>query len=122
MTLPVPLTAMALSFFEPSTAPEPGAPQYATLTVNGVAQQLSVDDEFPKKQPLFVLVGLKPEAAKIAVAGGTFTDGQTVTVALGKNLTLVNTATGARYAIKLLYVGSEPEQVAGFTKAEAKKK
>jgi hypothetical protein len=104
------------------TAPEPAAPQFATLSVNGVVQPLEVEDTFPKKQPLFVLVGLKPKEAKIGIAGGAFTDGETVAVGLGKNVTLVNTATGARYAIKLLYVGSEPEQVAGFTKGEAKKK
>jgi hypothetical protein len=104
------------------TAPDPAAPQFATVSVNGVVQPLEVDDTFPKKQPLFVLVGLKPKAAKIAIAGGSLTDGQTVTVGLGKNLTLVNTATGARYAIKLLYVGSEPERIAGFVKGEAKAK
>ena len=60
---------------------------------------------FPEQEDLFVLVSLKGKTAKIAVSGGAFTDGQTITLKLGKNLTLVNTATGARYALKLLYVG-----------------
>ena len=70
---------------------------------------------FPEQEDLFVLVSLKGKTAKIAVSGGAFTDGQTITLKLGKNLTLVNTATGARYALKLLYVGDQPEEVEGFT-------
>jgi hypothetical protein len=64
---------------------------------------------------MFVLVGLKQKTAKIAVAGGAFTEGQTVTLKMGDSLTLLNTATGARYTLRLLYTGTTPEQVAGFT-------
>jgi hypothetical protein len=100
-----------------ATAADPLA--FATLTVNGNDSAVEVKQAFPQKAPLFKLVSLKKKTAKIAVAGGAFTDGQTVTLTLGKPLTLVNTATGARYVVELLYVGSTPEQVEGFTKAPA---
>ena len=105
-----------------STAPAPGAPLFATILVNGKDVPLEVKDLFPPKQQLFVLVSLKEKTAKIAVAGGAFTDAQTITLRLGQNLTLVNTATGARYALKLLFVGDQPEQVEGFTRGAAPKK
>ena len=92
---------------------------FATLSVNGNDSAVEVKQAFPQKAPLFKLVSLKKKTAKIAVAGGAFTDGQTITLTLGKPLTLVNTATGARYVVELVYVGTEPEQVESFTKAEA---
>ena len=103
----------------PSIAPAPGAPLFATISVNGKDVPLGVKDLFPPKQKLFVLVSLNRKSAKIAVAGGAFTDAQTITLRLGQNLTLVNTATGARYVIKLLFVGDQPEQVEGFTQGAA---
>jgi hypothetical protein len=97
------------------SAPTPGAPTYATIAVNGDAEPIKVKQLFPEQEDLFVLVSLKGKTAKVAVSGGSFTDGQTITLKLGKNLTLVNTATGARYSLKLLYVGDQPEEVQGFT-------
>ena len=97
------------------TAPAPGSPLFATISVNGKDVPLEVKDLFPPKQQLFVLVSVKEKTVKIAVAGGAFTDARTVTLRLGQNLTLVNTATGERYALKLLFVGDQPEEVQGFT-------
>ncbi len=97
------------------SAPPEGAPQYATISVNSTPEPLAVKDLFPSPDKMFVLVSLKAKSAKIAVAGGAFTDGQTITLKMGKGLTLVNTATGARYALKLLYTGSAPEQVEEFS-------
>ena len=85
----------------------------------GKPQQLQVKDKFPKGDPMFVLVSLKKKQAKIGVAGGSFDDGQTVTLTLGKKLTLLNTATGVRYELKLVYTGTQPETIEGFsTKAD----
>lgn len=95
------------------TAPA-GTLQFATIAVNGEAEAVTLKTPFPKDDKLFVVVSLKPKVAKIAVAGGSFTDGKTVTLTMGKSLTLVNTATGARYSVKLLFTGEAPEQVAGF--------
>jgi hypothetical protein len=92
---------------------------FATLSVNGNDSAVEVKQAFPQKAPLFKLVSLKKKTAKIAVAGGAFADGQTITLTLGKPVTLMNTATGARYVVELVYVGTEPEQVESFTKAPA---
>ena len=64
---------------------------------------------------MFVLVSLKKKQAKIGVAGGSFDNGKTVTLKLGQKLTLVNTATSVRYQLKLVYTGTEPETIEGFS-------
>ena len=60
---------------------------------------------FPTPEPLFVLRSLTKKQAKIGVAGGSFDGGKPVTLKLGKKVTLVNTATGVRYVLKLVYTG-----------------
>lgn len=95
----------------------PAKPAFATIEVNGKAQQLTLKDVFPKDTPTFVLVALTRSAAKIGVAGGAFSSGKTLPLKLGKQVTLVDTATGVRYALKLVYAGAEPEQTEGFTSA-----
>jgi hypothetical protein len=95
-------------------AAEPAATN-ATIAVNGTPQQLELKDLFPKVDKTFVLVALKDGVAKIGVAGGSFTGGGTVSLKLGKQVTLVDTATGARYVLKLLYLGSGPEQIEKFS-------
>lgn len=97
------------------SAPPEAAPGFATLSINGTPEPLAVTDIFPSQDKVFVLVSLKAKSAKIAVAGGAFTGGKAITLKMGKGLTLVNTATGARYALKLLYTGSAPEQVQEFS-------
>ena len=78
---------------------------YATINFDGKPQQVQVEGQFPTPEPLFVLRSLKKKQAKIGVAGGSFDDGQPVTLKLGKKVTLVNTATGVRYVLKLVYTG-----------------
>jgi hypothetical protein len=52
-----------------------------------------------------VLRSLTRKSARIAVAGGSLSDGSpTVTLRLGKTLTLQNTADGTRYALILVSV------------------
>jgi hypothetical protein len=87
----------------------------ATIWVNGTDDTVNVKGKFPKSDPTFVLLSLKPKVAQIGVIGGAFTGGQAVTLKMGQPLTLVNTTTGARYTLKLLYTGSGPEQVQQFT-------
>ena len=41
--------------------------------------------------------------------------GKAVSLALDKPVTLVNDATGARYVVKLVYLGTAPELVKSFT-------
>lgn len=106
----------------PGVAPQNGAAApilYATIAVNGVEEPLQLKQAFPKEEQLFKLVSLKAKKAEIAIAGGKLTQGRTVTLIIGKPITLVNTATGARYRIRLLYTGPSPELVEQFQAAPA---
>lgn len=97
----------------PSTA-TPVAYAYATLMVNGKPQQLTLKQVFPKAQPTFVLNAVDKHSIKIGVAGGKFAGGGTVKLELGKPVTLMNTTTGQRFVLKLVFTGAQPEQIAGF--------
>jgi hypothetical protein len=92
----------------PRVAPPP--PTAAVITVNGgPPQKVSVGQDFPLApfDPLFHLVSLTRKAAKISVAGGSLADGKaTVTLRKGHPLTLMNTADGTRYELRLLWLGS----------------
>ena len=99
----------------PSTTPTPSQLTNATIWVNGSDNAVQVKQRFPKTDPTFVLVSLKDKVAQIGVVGGSFTGGGTIPLKMGQTLTLVNTATGARYSLKLLYTGSQPEQVQQFS-------
>jgi hypothetical protein len=96
------------------TTVTPAATAYLTLMVNGNAQQLTLKDVFPKGQPTFVVRNVAKNIVTIGVAGGRFVGGAVVKLQLGKAVTLMNTATGQRFVMKLVYTGSQPEQIAGF--------
>ena len=104
----------------PALKPEPIV--FATIMLDGKPQQLQldgkkVDEQFPSESPLFVLAALKKNQAKIGVAGGSFDNGQTVTLKLGKKVTLVDTATGVDYELKLTYTGSSAQVLESFSSA-----
>jgi hypothetical protein len=87
----------------PTTAP--AAPTQAVVSVNGTKETVAVGAEFPASSPTFVLRSLTRKSARVAVAGGSLSDGSsTVTLRLGKTLTLQNTADGTRYALILVSV------------------
>jgi hypothetical protein len=67
---------------------------------------------------MFRVVAVSKGGVKIGIAGGALARGKTVTLKPGRKLTLVDTATGARYTLQLVYVGSSPEQTASFTSGE----
>lgn len=96
------------------TAAEPKL-AFATISVGGEPEPVGLKDTFPKEEPMFVLASLKEKSARIGIAGGSLAQGETVKLVMGKKLTLVNTATGARYTLQLLYTGASPEQTAAFT-------
>jgi hypothetical protein len=90
------------------TAPPsaPVKPTTATISVNGVAESVQVGAQFPASSPTFTLVSLTKSAAKIGIAGGSLESGSaTVTLGKGKPLTLMNTADGTRYVLRLISVG-----------------
>jgi hypothetical protein len=80
-------------------------PSTADISVNGNTESVAVGAQFPASSPTFVLVSLTKSAAKIGIAGGSL-DGskQTVTLKKGVPLTLMNTADGTRYVLRLLSV------------------
>ena len=89
-----------------SRAAEPvAAPSSATIAVNGVERSVGVKGTFPVDDPVFRLVSLSRTAAKIGIAGGSLAGGSaTVTLTKGKRLTLMNTADGARYELRLISI------------------
>lgn len=71
--------------------------------MNGVSESVQVGGAFPKANPLFRLVAIKNGLARIGIAGGSLQDGApTVSLAVGKTVTLMNTADGTKYVIKLI--------------------
>jgi hypothetical protein len=103
-----------------TVAPKQLSPTFATIEVNGNDVRLKLDQRFPPTTKVFKLVALKQRVAQIALAkGGKLGSKGTVTLTMGDSLTLVNSATGKRYTLRLLYTGSEPEVVQEFsTKAK----
>jgi hypothetical protein len=89
--------------------------EFATLSVNGEPEAVTLKGEFPVDDPMFVVAAVGKSQIKVGVAGGKLTNGKLATIKLGKSLTLVNDATGARYVIQLLFTGSAPEATAAFS-------
>jgi hypothetical protein len=81
-------------------------PTSAEISVNGSTESVTVGAKFPASNPTFVLVSLTKSAAKIGIAGGSLEGSkQTVTLKKGVPLTLMNTADGTRYVLRLVTVG-----------------
>jgi hypothetical protein len=89
-------------------APSPSGPVTSVvIAVNGVEETVAVKSEFPKDEPIFRLASATATSARIGIAGGAFASGEaTVTLRKGKPVTLVNTADGVRYELKLVGTGS----------------
>jgi hypothetical protein len=95
----------------PTTTPAPPAPapSSATISLNGEQLSVAVGTDFPQSGAtfnrvgaIFHLVSLTAKSAKIAIVGGSYADGaNTITLTLGKPLTLQNTADGTRYILIL---------------------
>jgi hypothetical protein len=74
-----------------------------SLQVNGKVQTVRVGASFPSSNPLFRLVSVAHGVVRIGIANGSYSSGaQTVTLTSGRSLTLVDTADGVRYTIKLV--------------------
>jgi hypothetical protein len=97
-----------------SGASAPAAPTIAATTsiaVNGVAEDVAPEVAFPKEEPTFVLVSVAEngKSVEIGIAGGQYADGgATMTLTLGKPLTLQNTVDGSRYELVLRSVAGFP--------------
>jgi hypothetical protein len=74
-----------------------------TVAVNGKTEVVRVGASFPSSNPVFKLVSLTSGAANIGIANGSYTSGaHTVRLSSGRTLTLVDTADGVRYTLRLL--------------------
>jgi hypothetical protein len=87
----------------PTTTSGPPEPYLsATIVVNGEPEEVGVGAYFPAASPVFVLKSVAAKSIKIVVAGGSFANGAaTLTIRKGQTVTLVNTADGTRYTLKL---------------------
>ena len=75
----------------------------ASIKLNGKMQLVSAGSTFPSSSPVFKLVSISKGFAKIGIANGSFSNGmQTVSVAVGQPLTLVDKTNGHRYRLVLL--------------------
>ena len=85
-----------------STAPA-AASTTAAISVNGAPESVKVGGAFPAANPYFKLVSLTKKGAKVSIAGGSLENGApTVTLTKNKALTLMNTADGTRYVLRLV--------------------
>jgi hypothetical protein len=98
-------------FDEGEAAEAPAPPQAApvrtaTISVNGVSSDVTVGGTFPEGDPIFKLVSLKNASAKVGIVDGTYATGaQAITLKRGgKPVTLMNTADGTTYVLRLLSV------------------
>src|SRR4029079_1940401 len=90
----------------PGSGSPPAKPTSALISVNGAGETVSVGAQFPASSPVFVLVSLKRSSARIAIAGCTLQGGGAVTLKKGRPLTLMNTADGTRYVLRLVSVST----------------
>lgn len=75
----------------------------ARIAVNGRVQVVRVGASFPSANPLFRLISVTDGVAKIGIAGGSYSSGaNSVSLRTGRPLTLVDTADGIRYQIRLV--------------------
>jgi len=95
---------------EPTADPEPARPSAraatAKISVNGVSSDVTAGGTFAASDPIFKLVSLTKRAAKVGIVDGTYATGsQTITLKRGgKPVTLMNTAEGTTYVLRLLSV------------------
>jgi len=89
------------------TPPRPAiAVRSATISVNGVSSHVGVSGTFPEGDPIFKLVSLTKTTAKVGIVDGTYATGSPA-IALrrgGKPVTLMNTADGTTYVLRLVDV------------------
>jgi hypothetical protein len=78
----------------------------ATIQVNGTEEEVAESKTFPKADPVFKLVSIGSGSVEIAIADGSFKDGdKTITLTEGKSVTLLNTADDKRYKLLLVSAG-----------------
>jgi hypothetical protein len=88
---------------KPSIAEAP--PTSAVISVNGSPETVQAGGNFPTSDPIFTLISVTKTTVKIGIAGGSLENGSpAVTLQKNKTVTLMNTADGTRYVLRLLSV------------------
>ncbi|HLY86856.1 MAG TPA: hypothetical protein VKO84_10200 [Gaiellaceae bacterium] len=73
------------------------------IEVNGRIETVRAGGSFPSADPLFKLVAIGAGGVKIGIANGSYASGaRAVSLTPGRTLTLVDTADGIRYQIRLI--------------------
>jgi hypothetical protein len=81
-------------------------PTTAVISLNGSPETVQVGGSFPSSDPVFELVSLTGKTAKVGIAGGSLESGAAaVTLQKNKPVTLLNTADGTRYVLRLVSLG-----------------
>jgi hypothetical protein len=89
----------------PSAPPVRVVPTTAVISVNGSPESVRVAGTFPSSDPIFKLVSLTAKTARVGIAGGSLESGSAaVTLQRNKPVTLLNTADGTRYVLRLLSI------------------
>jgi hypothetical protein len=79
------------------------APSTVTISVNGVVSHVGLQGTFPTGSPVFRLVSYTADSAQIGIVGGSYASGgATLTLQLGKSLTLQNTTDQKTYQLELV--------------------
>jgi hypothetical protein len=88
---------------EPGTDQPESAPNAVQLTVNGVAETVSLYGSFPAGDPVFAIKAIDKKTVKIGLVTGSFSTGvPTLDLQVGQTLTLVSQPDGIRYVIRIL--------------------
>lgn len=99
-TVPIAPTAAVSQNVQGRTLAVTGA---ARISINGRIQVVRIGASFPSANPLFKLVANSQGVARIGIASGSYASGaKTVSLVAGRTLTLVDTADGIRYQLRLL--------------------
>jgi hypothetical protein len=110
-TTTTPTTTTPGSVVPGSAAPPTGtspttttaAPSTVTISVNGVVSHIGLQGTFPTGSPVFRLVSYTADSAQIGIVGGSYASGgATLTLQLGKSLTLQNTTDQKTYKLELV--------------------
>jgi hypothetical protein len=73
------------------------------ISVNGRPESVRIGASFPSSNPVFRVVSVSRAGVRIGIANGSYSSGaQTVSLALNRTVTLVDTTNGAHYKLQLL--------------------
>jgi hypothetical protein len=73
------------------------------ISVNGRPESVRIGASFPSSNPIFRVVSVSRAGVRIGIANGSYSSGaQTVSLALNRTVTLVDTTNGVHYKLQLL--------------------